>query len=407
MKIINRFTIFETITFVGLIIFSGCNKDVEPEREFLLRYELLKQMSVSGIQSFVSNASALYPALDSIPDEFNYNVSVYKVEYPITFRENRLIVSGVVCVPETSEELPLISFQNGTNTLHSAAPSRDIFNGLYTLIESVASYGFIVVIADYLGFGSSEQLLHPYYHRNSNDQAIKNLIMAAEELTHEKEIKAKFNGKVFLMGYSQGGWATLSACRVIEQTSSIALKAVSCGAGAYRLISFSEQVLSLETYPTPYYFPYFIESHRRNGLVNDPLTLFFKEPYASRIPGLFNGKLSGDEINRQLTDTVSLLVTENLRTNFLFSGEFESFRHELVMNSIEGWNSNSMIRFYHGNTDGNVFYQQSVLMYNEMIQQGSFPQNVSLHIFDGLNHETALIPWGITSIRWFRSLLEK
>lgn len=328
------------------------------------------------------------------------------VSYPVNFQGKTLTASGVVCLPEAKGNFGIISFQNGTNTLHDAAPSRDIFNGMYTLIESAASYGFIVVIADYLGFGSSEQIVHPYYHRESNDLAVKNLILAARELTNESNIQAGCNGNIFLMGYSQGGWATLSAGWYFEETapSGMSAKAVSCGAGAYQLIPFSEHVLSLVTYPTPYYLPYFIESHRQNGMLTDPLSLFFREPYASRIPGLFNGSFSGDEINQQLTDTVARLVTENLKNHFTDGAEFAGLRNELDKNSIYGWRTEIPVRFYHGTSDDIVYYGQSVLMHEDMLRQGSYEENISLYLLDGHNHQTALVPWGVTTIKWFLSV---
>jgi len=409
MKVLAKFLLCLALLLPGLWYFTSCSKQEHIEREYLISYSLLKQMTVPGIKSFVQNAVQIYPALDSLPSDFQYDVSVYLVNYPVDFRGTTMTASGVVCLPEGKGNFGMISFQNGTNTLHRAAPSRDIFNGLYTLIESAASYGFIVVIADYLGFGSSEQIIHPYYHRESNDLAVKNLILAAQELVNEKNMQAGFNGDLFLMGYSQGGWATLSAFRLIEQTalSDLSVRAVSCGAGAYQLVPFSEHVISLETYPTPYYLPYFIESHRRNGMLSDPLSLFFREPYASRIPDLFNGNLSGDEINQQLTDTVSLLITDNLKNDFSDAEEFAALRNELNTNSVDGWNTENPLRFYHGKADDNVYYMQSVLMHNAMLQMGSSAENVSLYLLEGLDHQTALVPWGVTTIKWFLSFSDR
>jgi len=406
MKAWKNCILYLAMILAGLFYFSACSKQEDVEHEYLIRYSLLKQMTVPGMQSFIQNASQVYSALDSLPADLRYDVSVYLVNYPVNFQGKTLTASGVVCLPEAKGNFGIISFQNGTNTLHDAAPSRDIFNGLYTLIESAASYGFIVVIADYLGFGSSEQIVHPYYHRESNDLAVKNLILAARELTNEGNIQAGCNGNIFLMGYSQGGWATLSAGRYFEETapSGMSAKAVSCGAGAYQLIPFSEHVLSLVTYPTPYYLPYFIESHRQNGMLTDPLSLFFREPYASRIPGLFNGSFTGDEINQQLTDTVARLVTENLKNHFTDGAEFAGLRNELDKNSMYGWRTEMPVRFYHGTSDDNVYYGQSVFMHEDMLRQGSYEENISLYLLDGLNHQTALVPWGVTTIKWFLSV---
>lgn len=406
MRALKNCIFYPALIVPGLFYFPSCSKQEDAENEYLISYTLLKQMTVLGIQSFLQNASQVYSALDSLPADFRYDVSVYSVNYPVNFQGKTITASGVVCLPEAKETFGIISFQNGTNTLHEAAPSRDIFNGLYTLIESAASYGFIIVIADYIGFGSSEQILHPYYHRESNDLAVANLILAAKELTNERNIQAKCNENIFLMGYSQGGWATLSASKYIEQMvpSGLSVNAISCGAGAYQLIPFCQHVLSLVTYPTPYYLPYFIEFHRQNGMLTDPLSLFFREPYASRIPGLFNGNFSGDEINLQLTDTVAMLVTENLKNHFINGAEFVALRNELEKNSVYGWSTEIPVRFYHGTADDNVYFRQSELLHEEMLRQRFSKGSISLYLLDGLNHQTALVPWGVATIKWFLSI---
>jgi hypothetical protein len=95
-------------------------------------------------------------------------------------------------------------------------------------------------------------VLHPYYHRESTDNAITDLIRAFNELSESGDIQATANDSLFLMGYSQGGGATLSALDDIENGDPLDMEviAASCGAGAYNLLEFSSYVLGL-VLPSP------------------------------------------------------------------------------------------------------------------------------------------------------------
>ena len=50
--------------------------------------------------------------------------------------------------------------------------------------------------------------------------------------------------------------------------------------------------------------------------LTDPLDKFFNEPYAGSIPELFNGTYSNMQVNADLNDTISRLLTPDLIENF-------------------------------------------------------------------------------------------
>jgi hypothetical protein len=158
------------------------------------------------------------------------------------------------------------------------------------------------------------------------------------------------------------------------------------------------------TYPGPLYLPYYIYSHQQYGILNDPLQKFFQEPYASLIPELFNGSYTSEQVNYQLTDTIPKLLTANLIENFNTSDDYYELRSDLVSNSIDAWQESSLLRFYHGNADDNVPVEQSETIYNNFISMGIDPAAIEYIEMDSLNHETALLPWGISTISWFNQL---
>jgi len=350
--------------------------------------------------------NAYYPGTDTLSNGVTYGFDLYSITYKTSFKGASITASGLVCVPASSNQFPFLSFQSGTNTYKNHAPTLDPSDPLYTLLEMMASHGYIVVIADYLGFGASGNMLHPYYDKTSTTDAVSDMILAAHELLNDKSITAKSNGKHFLMGYSQGGWATLAELKNAEDSykGKIDVVATSCGAGAYDISAMSDYVLAQQIYPGPLYLPYFIYSKIVAGDIPQPLTTFFKEPYASAIPGLFNGNYTNTEVDDNLTDTIASLVTDSLRLNSKTGADFASLRLAMTTNSIQAWNTASLLRFYHGTADNNVPPQQSEIIYNQFIALGLSASQLSLIPIPGATHDTGLFPWGISTILWFDSL---
>ncbi|HCC70870.1 MAG TPA: hypothetical protein DEQ09_06945, partial [Bacteroidales bacterium] len=313
-----------------------------------------------------------------------------------------IIASGLVSIPDTRGSFPIISFQNGTNTCHSNAPSVNPNNSLYSLLNVNAGLGYIIIMPDYIGFGESEDFLHLYYHKESSNRIIRDMISAVEEFTDYIE-GLSINNEIYLMGYSQGGWATLALVKDIEQypLDHLNLIAASCGAGAYDLIDFTQYLFSQQTFSNPFYFPYYIESRRQNGIINDPLSLFFKEPYASMIPGLFDGSLCNAEINSNLPNTLDELFTDNILTGFDTNACFLPIKNELIASNITPWKSITPLLFTHSNGDQSVPFQQSLNMYNNLISAGTAQNNLTFVEIDDIDHNDAIIPWGINTFSWF------
>ncbi|MBN2214563.1 MAG: alpha/beta fold hydrolase [Bacteroidales bacterium] len=395
------------VFFVLSMFFSSCEKDKEElHYDYLVSSEKLKTIKVEQARAVFNLLSSSVPDAKGIIDSAVYDIQVYKVVYKTLFKGSEIKASGIISVPDASGNFPLLSFQNGTNTLHANAPSQSLLDPVFTLLQSLSSFGYITLIADYLGFGESAEILHPYFHRESSDASVADLIHACDELFINDKIKALDDGRLFLMGYSQGAWATLSALKTMENESYFTKEiiAASCGAGAYDVFEVAKYIFQLETYPSPLYLPYFIESHIRNGLLNESLQKYFNEPYAGLIPGLFDGSNSSRDINARLTDSVALLVTAGLRKNFETGSDYQSLRNELSVNSIDAWPSNTKLMFFHGEADDDVPAFESRHIYDDFIKKGLSDSQVQLVTIDSLDHDSGLIPWGLSTITWFNEL---
>ncbi|MEI6059375.1 MAG: prolyl oligopeptidase family serine peptidase [Bacteroidota bacterium] len=406
-KFVSYFTAL--ILLVSLFVTPGCKKETvveEPVNVVLVSYLKILTFQTAAIKQQIGVWQNLYPDATPIVNNTAYGVDVYKITYKSLYKGESVLASGLVCLPQSQDSFPIISFQNGTNTLKSGCPSVNPADYYYTLMECMAGNGYIIAIPDYIGFGASAQYLHPYYERETTDRAVVDMIRACHELLEEKDIQAKFNGEHFLMGYSQGGWATLSGLKNLETNykTTIPVKATSCGAGAYDMMAMSKYVLEQQVYPGPLYLPYFIYSQQLFGAQIEPLSNFFNEPYASRIPELFNGSFSNMQVDAQLNDTLAVLLKSNMISDFSNSADFAQIRSLLVKNSVTAWMPDSKINFYHGSADLNVPPEQSQLIYNSFLNLGTGQDRIQLISLPGADHEFGLLPWGLKTINWFNEL---
>jgi predicted esterase len=396
-----------------LLIFSisSChnlfnNDDDEPETIYLVSYEMVRSYLPVMVETVFEQLVGQYPEMASMQERVNHGIIIYKITYKTTFKGESQLASGLVCVPTGEGSFPVISYQNGTNTLHSNAPSVNPNYDYYILLEAIASTGFVISMPDYLGFGSSDNMFHPYLHKESTVQTVLDMLRAVEELATVREFS--LNNELYLTGYSQGGWATMQVQKAIEEDFSgeFNLKASAPCAGPYDLKSINEYILSQETFPMPYYFGYLY-----NSLINldeeavPPIAEVFNAPYDSLVPTLFDGSKSGEEINAELTTDVAELFTENYRLNFKTDTLFYSLKGILEANSIEAWNTSIPTKIIHGKADTFVPAVVSENIYNDFVTKGAGNRVEFIEIPE-TDHIGGIVPAGLISIGWFLDLTE-
>ena len=394
--------------FLFTLVFYSCDDfdDVSPQTddEYFVTKEKLTTYSIIQINAIINVASNLYPKLAEISDKFTSGVEVYKLTYKTTFNGKKRLASGLVCLPTQAGIYPIMSFQNGTNTLHSAAPSVDYNNELFKVLEITASTGFVVVIPDYLGFGEADDMFHPYLHKESTVQTVLDMLKAVEEMMDKQE-SIILNNDLYITGYSQGGWATMAVQEAIDKhySNEFNLKGSACGGGPHNLVGFSEFLLSKTDYPMPY-FPAYLYNSYLNLDMATPIASIFQEPYAGKIPTLFDGTKDGGQLNAQLTTSINDLFTPNLIENWDKGGIYESLYSMLQENSISGYSTSTPTLLIHGDADTFVPASLSESLRDEFIDAGVSSELINLTLLPGLGHTDAIVPAELASIIWFIEL---
>ena len=157
-------------------------KEEEPAYEYFVSEEFVTTFDIGYINYILDYASNSYPEIDELRQYITSDFTVHKLIYKTVVDDESINASGLVCVPSSPGEYPVICFQNGTNTLNSYAPTEYPLNPVLQMVEAVASMGYIVVIPDYPGFGASAQIPHPYLITEPTVRSIIDMLYSVNEL---------------------------------------------------------------------------------------------------------------------------------------------------------------------------------------------------------------------------------
>ena len=189
------------------------------------------------------------------------DVDVAAIEYSTTgVNGEPITASGVIAMPQgTTSYDHLVSIQHGTLNMEEA-PSKQLF--YYEMLPVIC--GHVIVMADYIGYGSSQtpDRQHPYLHDRLTGTACADMIEAAREYLKQKNL-TETNDDIELMGYSQGGQASMATLFELERRGlTESVRAVYAGGGPYDLESILQTFLAYKDNPMPYertgYAPYLI-----------------------------------------------------------------------------------------------------------------------------------------------------
>jgi len=384
---------------VLVLIFAvlSCQKDMDQVVEYdnLISATLIKSVSEDEVKALFILAKQFFPEIPDYTQEVVGGIGVYYMEYASTYLDGEpIVLSGLICAPvDASRNSMLVSIQNGTLVEHSSAPSNDLGNPAFLLMQAMAGLGYVIVIQDYIGFGASEEYPHPYYVKSLFQSTVKDMLVATKEMAESGEYPFRLSGEFFLAGYSLGGWATLISHNHLENDpiDGLTLMGSACGAGAYSLLDMKEYLFEQTDYKQPFYLALLIDGYRSVGAIQDDLSLFFSDPYDSRIPTLLDGEHSPGQINSQLTTNMTELLSQRLLTEFDMHSDYAPLKQSLEENSQQAWVNKAPIHLYHGDKDEDIPFSISENLYSEFQNIGMGPDKVRFVPLEGANHSTGSI----------------
>ncbi|MGO3930202.1 alpha/beta hydrolase family protein [Rhodopseudomonas pseudopalustris] len=144
-------------------------------------------------------------------------VRLYRVTYSsvVPERGNRPIsATGLIAVPELDgASFPMVSYQHGTVYDKQEVPSfPDKSPETALMIAQFAGQGRILIGADYFGMGHSTEP-EGYMVKQSHQQATHDMLSASRAVLEHMKLSAT---KLFLAGWSQGGFVTMAFLERLE-----------------------------------------------------------------------------------------------------------------------------------------------------------------------------------------------
>jgi pimeloyl-ACP methyl ester carboxylesterase len=205
----------------------------------------------------------------------SYAVQAWRLTYLTVDGEGRPIAaSGLVAIPQKPANAlsPVLSYQHATIKLQANAPSNLADLGAPPVV--LASLGYIVVAADYVGYGVSSAAPHPYLLSAPSASAVIDLLTAAKYWRQTQHVPD--NKQLFLTGYSEGGYVTMAAHRALQAGTSMhrnELVRAIAGAGPYNVGATLDQLLAIlrrDYFPlgqllNPGFLKYLSDADRQNA----------------------------------------------------------------------------------------------------------------------------------------------
>lgn len=346
--------------------------------------------------SLIANALALAGI-----DDFwalTYDVEMKKIVYWTgNGKGEAVLASAAFMQPVCDHPLPLLSIQHGTEIRRSAVASGGAFlslEGAWGM--AAASRGYAVVVPDYLGLGVSE-MLHPYHLAGPTANAVIDGLRAARQYCDEANIQR--DGRLFLTGYSEGGFATLAAHRAMqmEHGDEFTVTASAPMAGAYDMRGTARYLVAQNDYMAPPYVALMLTAYHLHYGWNR-LSDIFLSPYDSQVEDLLDGTHGYSEVKSALPNRLDQLLTPAFRQAVADSSDAD-IEAALAENTLLNWAPLCPTRLYHGLADRTVPAFNSSAALHAFLANGA--ADVQLITFDGHTHATAALPAVTAGMNWF------
>jgi alpha/beta superfamily hydrolase len=226
-----------------------------PERGSLLQSPVQEVASYS-----TSDLLALLPgsSLGKILLSLAYSplctITIYHIEYEtVDPAQNLTAASGALMVPSGPSGCeggrPIVMYAHGTqtNSAFNIAQVTASGNDEGLLLAAVfAASGYIVVAPNYVGYDISTLGYHPYLVAvQQSDDMIDALRAARSALPSAAAPNTTDGGKLFLTGYSQGGYVAMATHRAM-QAAGMSVTAAAPLSGPYTLSAFADAIFEGE-----------------------------------------------------------------------------------------------------------------------------------------------------------------
>lgn len=329
----------------------------------LLSYKIWKTVTQQELQAKMKE-NKVPKALINV----KYAVDIYDVTYETTWHDgSKIMASGLYFVPRGVEgAMPQTVYHHGTR-VHKGR-DKDL-GGEDFLCLGMAVDGYVVLQPDYVGLGHGDKF-HLYQLAKPLGQTSVDMLYAIRQLNDTLGVKV--NDKLFLTGYSEGGYATLATNKLIQEKYSNEFKvtAASGMSGAYDMAGVQSEVM-FRPYSNPHYLPYLLSAiNEVYKIVPYDIHEVYKAPYDTLIPILFSKSNNIGNIDKALPEIPKDMIKDSIVLVFQTDTSFPLHR-VLKENSLCDWKPENPVQLCFCDNDEQVTYKNAFVAHDRMKKLGA------------------------------------
>jgi hypothetical protein len=282
-------------------------------------------LSVADLREVLHRDFSRQPTLEGLIGAPVCGVRVYKFRYA-TFggQGERTDASGALMLPAGTAARcrgprPIVLYTHGTaidraEDLSAIADPGNPAYGTSTRVALVfAAQGYIVVAPNYAGYDVSTLPYHPYLDGAQQSRDAIDSLTAGRQLLRRIAGRVSDDGKLFVTGYSQGGYVSMATLRALDRQGRPATAGAPMS-GPYALLAMGDEVfLGHPDVGATAYLPMVVSSyaHLEHGSIDPARILSNTFRHAAT---LFPGKIGYRGFNR-------LVAAGDLPASALFQSE--------------------------------------------------------------------------------------
>jgi pimeloyl-ACP methyl ester carboxylesterase len=326
--------------------------------------------------------SAWYDLWNKLIPNFRYPFNMYKIYYDVNRPDGTVEhLSGLLVVPTSvigiKINVPIISLQHPTQVERDYSPSNgNVLDNELTVpfAMALASMGYITAVADYPGMGINHDV-HPYCLETIADSIIA-MIRAAKDSKESwlpSDQNTNWNGQLYLIGYSEGGYATMVAAKRLQKKGEFAVSAVAALDGPYSLSDTMRNLMinADATYSSPYFLPYTIAGYNDAYKANTDVFNFYTAvknqvtsytppkdmTYAEQLYSMLNGSFSGNEISVLMQKAAPYAGPKSILTDQFYTALKDTgpdapiYRRLLLNDGFYDWTPSMPLKMFHNSLD--------------------------------------------------------
>lgn len=307
---------------------------------------LLKTISAAEVASAL--VASGQSALGVTP---KYAVKAYRLTYlTVDGVGQQTLASALVAVPQKALNAtsPVLSYQHGSITKDAEAPSQ--LANIETPEVVMASLGYIVLSADYVGYGASKGVPHPYLLSGPSAAAVIDLMTAAKYWRQVNEVPD--NQQLFLAGYSEGGYVTMATHRALQTGNSPFLQnlvSVAPGAGPYNVALTLDEQLRVIRRANPLL----------GALINPGFLKYLGETDRNNVRDRLLAEVQGDD---------SDVVFQPTFLSYFLNDDQASLER---FSNVHDWRPQIPVHLFHGKDDRTVSYLNASSTRDTMLARGA------------------------------------